>query len=1039
MSNEITKDTFRAVLVQDPRICADTLDDTYTTALESGLEIAGITSDSDVTISARGTLNTVGQDVTGLTLEVQNGGTPRDSDETTRVTITADGVEYGQDHTGIPDLFRWHVQSNAGKEYYTPHATTKQDLEPIVAYVSQTGGVYSVHVDTRDNGVWQSQTISLATGDFDRYANPFILRLQDNTLILYAFVVDAMDLSTSGYFLRSWVSDETGDSWSVGNTSCLSEGLTTAFAILGMDFADTGSAILGFYEQEDTIYQIVSSNHGLTYSAIGDIDGKYPHVENYNGELQFFYRTTATSSIYRIPMTSPYTLLDDTVRVEVATGGQYFFAAWQAEGLVFLYDRKGSSYDYDIAVYHTSDFSSYRTYGLSDYTLRYEDNTGTLNAVSVTYSQGQHLLFADVYNTSAYDDTGIVRLTMGSITSLTIPTMPATPYNAQISPILTYLAFDLPTSWSDPWNSAGTASAVITEDGLTINSGPANYRRYTTDSGKLTLPNSFDTEVIVTAELDVQNGGSTAGDSAGIRLYYRDTSNNQYALTLRFSTSGVAIYDINAGSTLDTYLYDATDRRKIIIAILDGDVKVWLSQSLAADPSYHTYTEIFSEALTLSTGAASTELELQFGILSTAGSVTEMNAGHVAIYQNIEDGTELMDGASLVSAHYPLSASPQGLPNGAVITASGGPAGAGDSFSYATRSNYAVENVLPDERMSPRDLWLSSDGTQQSIAFDLTGLAENTAMLSTLGLALLNSNATSVSIKSRTTTGTATTLYSGSPRMGSLVYSRAGNLLEPGVGAAETRFVHENELIGEKVTFSSTTDIRTIVANTAGFWSDSADVQGCRILLDRDEMDAGEPTSAGFISISQKNSAYLLPQIPEDFRYLEIELDTDQDQLQVGSLVLGNVVYFPRDYSRDFTRTTLRNIESVVLEDGTLLRKEMGPERRTASFGWKEGINARPLGHTPGYVAVGATSKVTVGTPAATDGVVEGLISLVSESACVYLPVVTGNSDSAQVVTGRNSLIYGVLQSDYSEENILGSENETQLVRVGLVQIDEVV
>jgi hypothetical protein len=1067
MSNDVSKAAYRGVLLQDPRITRWTLDEALSSYTEAELQ-AGVPinlDDSALVLTAYGGLDDNAGD---LTVSMTTSGLPADSIVAPRFTFAAAGVEYGQNHTQVLQRFDI-IEYNGIDEYSTPAMITLTNGTVVAAYqkyIDSLGRtILEVALLDHETSQWDTVEVLSSVGTHTSgHIAPCLLQIDDDTLMLYAW---EKVLIGGSYFwqLVSHVSKDSGASWSAtyGKANVVSHVFGGKYPkkTVAVMLGSVVSIMYEVYTAGSYTYQIVSTDYGITFSGVGTYTtGDSLALAVYRGKIFSWY--VDAGAVYYRTIPTPFDAFSDVAGDATSIADlSGSIDVWVGDGILNMAYHGDSGDAYSPYCVYSLDGVNWDTqgYSVAPFILQTSTAAGSIGVVAGTSSRGSILLMATTEAGSLLDDFGLLLLQLGGHSNVTIPTDNGVDYNGQLNPVASYVPMDYPDYYG--WVvSSNTPIFGIDRRGLRTGSNSGLDRiTYTTLPGSLAMPDDLDGEMVVSFISDLGQGGKWSSDKAFFRLTHTGAAATGYSMSIRLSDSangynnleGISIYDNGGAAYLLHLAVDVVNTRShFIVAIGDGGkVRVWMRElgpytATTAEYDLSEFTLVLSSTLGSAT-YVQTESEVQFGVNSGLDYITDLYTSMINIYGSDDgQGAMLVDG-ELVSAARALTVTPVDLPHGVYLKATSGPAQASEEFTIPTYSDYSTDHLDPNDYPSPLQGWRSQSVAAHSFYYDLSSGGENTRTLGTLGLALLNMNLRGFVVKGRTAAGAETTIATVSTAVATGVqYVREGNVFYPaGTTANADRWFDENELVGYMLR-TTTNDFAKVTSNTAGYWSDDSAGQRPHIMVENTDVDTGWNAS-GSLDLYAPDVVVLVPSVFESYQYIKIELSADilYDQYQtIGQLVVGSVVYFPKQYSRGRALSNRTNTESATLDDGTRISRILGPARGGVSVSWVDGTDTSQIHQSvlsPDYIQIGSSAKTIVGTPAAIGGVVEGILTQTEgdHRTMVYLPSITGDSDSVEVLTARNSFMYGRVVSGYQEDVVLGSELDSEVVRIGNMDIEE--
>ncbi len=190
---------------------------------------------------------------------------------------------------------------------------------------------------------------------------------------------------------------------------------------------------------------------------------------------------------------------------------------------------------------------------------------------------------------------------------------------------------------------------------------------------------------------------------------------------------------------------------------------------------------------------------------------------------------------------------------------------------------------------------------------------------------------------------------------------------------------------------------------------------------------------------------FFIREIPTSGGYEKIELvidsqSTAEGYLETGTILIGSVAVFGRDYSWGREITTETNVDVTTRRGGTRYSRKLGPDRRLVEFGWAEGIDSTSIHDLDAdYAQMGSSSPATVASPANTPDMVEGILRGIDgpDTLVVYLASIDGTTDSQVDIMSRDAFVYGRTGDQVTRQVILGEEEDTEVMRVSSIEITE--
>jgi len=1092
MAIDKSKDTLRGLLVMDPRITSDLW------AAESTVTQAG---PQPGTPEAQGNydlvLSSSGTQAASKALRVQalEGGHPEPNGGGFVWQEDGDTAWRGHDVPAVITAWEDVVWTDGtGAIGYTrdPHAVTLADGTVIAAYQDRDliGSKTRVVARTRNasTGAWSSivaiheQTLAPTVADF----HPCLVVLPDERILLFHWIEDTTNEVAQ---IRMHFSTDSGATWTLGGSHVLKDDVSIAASSGGWKptrirgaYADGQIVLIAQTQSNNTSldprelwHQWASSSAGTRFDLIetgsgtdiwlGGHDvvvtgGKFGliHIGGTNAEATVVFRGLA--SAYAKVSTADQIAIDSANNYATHSGAVYTDAGDLAAveddgGTLWVFGRitGGSgaecvshlSYDAGDTWSGVGDSNAFAELG--QWWTSYLTTTYPTN-FAVTWQAGRVILLHNWEAPTANEDDSLGAMYLGGYSTLTMPGLTLFKQaEDRVGWLRNWLPFETPDNAG--WTATGAGTSTLGSGAMTITTS-GNTRYFNVAPPITSTPAEG---AIATGTVKLTSGGSLANDSCSLRLKLEDGSAGyEVAVRCDFSPAKIRFADINAGAAIGsdyTVVSAWAEPVQFIVAMDDGNASLWVRQ-FSTDADREWTLAASSTGLTSSGGGGSDNIQFGHG---TSGSTGSEWTG-VQFVNDTFTGQGLATGQTNPDDLFPRAfAGPgyaQWVDGGTRITAHDGPARSGDTWHIDTRYDFPIERVFPAESPTPRVAWRSTGVTEETIALPLDatllGTDESNPLVDTIGIALLNINFRLAYLEGYddgTSAWVNLASIDAAKHLGGLSYDRQGNTIIPSSSNASTDepYLALNECAGGVFEFS-TGNVRRIKTNSAGLWTDGA-ASKPRLVLE--DITGGEATTGTTVAdIWMPNVCVLVNLLGATYAgyRLRIAAGTNVDgYFQIGSLIVGPVVYFGTQYSWGRSTETAANVDLVEQLDGVTRAKVLGPAARIVEFAWTDGIdtsNVSGNGPTGNYIkATDSVGGLPVATHQDPPSLIDGLVGMLDGPATpvVYLPRVNKDTDLTHL-THRDSFVAIRLTSPARVESIHGEERDQsvgEVVRVATI------
>lgn len=402
----------------------------------------------------------------------------------------------------------------------------------------------------------------------------------------------------------------------------------------------------------------------------------------------------------------------------------------------------------------------------------------------------------------------------------------------------------------------------------------------------------------------------------------------------------------------------------------------------------------------------------------------------------------------------PLSAYPLYLDDGWSLKAKGSAAFFSDSWKAETEYEYSVRNVNPEISASPRSEW-RSDNDLSSITIDWEPAPGTLHRPNSeaAGLHLTGANFKTYTVSSYYG-GLWHAVHTVDPQdFSGCRYNLSGDTLIPDILGADftaSRFIKADELVGSyaKMTDAGTGQVwvRPIVNNSAGTFAHQPGTFVRPMFTIGGDL-SGISASGNFDVIQhQTSSVFRGGQLNGEKLRITIPIqDTAEGYFKIGAFTFGSVFFFGQDYSWGKAITHTPNVELTTARGGERMAEALGPIRRTVEFAWADGWESSPIGGDPiapnnyeyDHITAGLLEFVGIRQD---PHVVSAALGRANGSAnpVVFLPRIPHQPTTDHfTITGRDRQLYGRIVSPVKTQTVLGEEDNTEMITINAVVIDE--
>lgn len=982
-------------------------------------------------------------------------------------------------------------RGTVASQYRHPHGVRRAKTGLLAVAVIYDDAAVRVYRQDK-YGKWSSSTVA-HVGSTTRAT---LMELPSGRLVCL-YTVSA---GTSTTQVRSAYSDDDGATWTTGSSATIFGGIGYASSdVLRIRAAVlNGQAILVVWVQysSDYILQYASSDGGNKFVQVeefSDSARSHPDICVMGGSLYVAYigYDSVLTGVYPYVrrLASCAQPLSSALETSAAGGAVNTEAPgiWSAsmmaygdcaiaasdEGILYLYttdfgDTSSNPRETLVRVSDdggkTWDYNHRNSHGYADgQNIAYSGSASTsLRDICAVPERGRMVLFHSPQTNPggvATNFTSLCAAYLGGWTSVPL----ADPAGSRWEIAgwdWTYVPTDLPRdigggTWTTTQTGAATES--IGSDGLTISAGAADTIYYsttpvTTGAEGYGIVSEFHAIVSagsVRAELRISNG------------------TNDYTARLIISTAQIQLVDSNAGATIATLAIDcsvgvtirfAVDKASGAWSTNVGRVCAWAREDgpytgavINHGPRQDRLWTQIGTSSTLQSGALTTNL-LRFG-KTVVGAVGTATCRGIFWSAGLETAGNIASGHGARGHIVPVAGSPAHLTAGYRLHGVDGPGVSGDTYQTRAAYEYPASAVNPFVSPSPRRRWRSTlDTVSQDIT--ITGLDIGALNGDVWACYVAGANWRTATLYRDTGAVNKLLDLDLADGLVSLGFNRSRDLVYPTSGSAGSSAIYfpEHALSGAHVDFGGGR-VRKVASNTSGAWTTSATGAYASTRLRLESYDTGDPAS-GSLTLRMPRGLFLFAGMQStDVVMLRIPAqNTAEGYFELGTLLIGKVRFFGRQYSRGRSLGFVPAYEVTETRSGARQVRALGPTRRTMEIAWDDGIDSSEvynLPTEPEYFTFGYTGAAGLASPADTALTVAGIVDATqgATTPVVLAPAVPQQS-SAPGTNGVRLLnpeasLYGRLMVDTlridADSNIAGNELRSpgEVFKIGSVRIEE--
>lgn len=798
-----------------------------------------------------------------------------------------------------------------------------------------------------------------------------------------------------GAVSSAWASVDGGSTWAAWGEAPIAEQPKTLRRITA---AYGGGGIVMVCQPNDTsgdLYQLVSSDLGTTFqtvaehTALGRFVSAFPLA---NGDVGIVYMRSSDGVVIlrRLGAAAQDLTQGEEIEIQSTVSLDALTAYCDIDGRIYVHLMDSGIY----AVRVSSDYGN--TWGLpgsGGFTHDAAVHCDNMVGVSTPFG-GLVLHNSGAPVASAYDDS-LHALWCGEWASHGFPS------TANVNGSL-WVPWALPEGGS--W-SATVIGTAVRSDGLVL-TGQVAY----IDSGVATDPSLI-------FDMQVTSGGDLATSEIAVQVRTAKSD-----VVLRFTTTGFRVRDLQGASTVGTVGVSLTTRLQVYVGIVNATGAMVIRYRRPGDL---VWTTAFS--VTLNTTGTLTPFILWGNLGGTGANVSRW-------YWFTHDG-DTQAALTNQGRNLPSWVPPTVWGAGCSLAMAAGPATAGQTATLLPDYAYPVGAAVPNGSPSPDVRWRSLDDADQHLVFDLGG---DTVVDAGAVVAVVAQAVEGKRVRLQRYNGAAWVTVETmdlSTGFQGVSYTLDGDTLtlDPG-GTPGGRYVQAGEFVGGYVEFQDDGIARRIVANSAGWWSDTSE----HLPVFRIELQGGEVTPGSCTIVAPGGVMLWDPGVWRTSRYWRLTLLSDvtpSGYLGAGLLLVGGVLGLGAVPDWTWTEDATPAVAVTRSPYGTPRAREVGPTRRRWSVSWGAGINLSDIreAYEEGYYSLGSGAPV-----AGADDVWFQLLEAFRTHAAKPVVLIKGRLPASGVtLTDRTRWLYGLLSGSVAIRGMMGEEGQDELIRVEALTVEE--
>jgi hypothetical protein len=637
----------------------------------------------------------------------------------------------------------------------------------------------------------------------------------------------------------------------------------------------------------------------------------------------------------------------------------------------------------------------------------------------------------------------------------------------------TWVPFGLPDDsglWSS--TSAGAPTEAIVLAGYQLVSPPGSILLNEVEPNEGTGNNDIVFEDGAYGRFSVTINGAPMQGQSNIRIWTTAGAPSSYVeIKIEITDTLISVIDVPTSAVLGTVPNAVGQKNQIFWAVRgvsvadapsSGECSVWWRAWNTNEDRY--WTEVYRGPLTLATGG--TTSFISWGDGSAGTDLDSYWHEYNVMYgrQTVLPFYKFTGGQIAQGQLNPKELFPRNFSNVPLFVASDsrvaitdGPTFEGDQWSVNVRHLQATENVLPTVSPSPAKTWRSKTAVAgATIAFQRNVDGEDAwAANDFYAIHFENVNFKRAQLQYRI--GGAWVNVVNISFYREFDYQRRGHSIRTVSDDSGSFYAYYNEFAGNKIEFNpdpiiGNAVVATVLRNSEGMAYEGTAAKPATLFLDPDTYTPADVPASGTAHLWFKNMTVLIPNTETPIEGIRLQLCPTgtlppEGYYEAGNIIPGPVALFGWDYSRERNITKTPNVDLSTLRDGTRHAYKEGETRRRVRFSWAEGVDVSQIRReytlpaSPDYVTARAG-----GTPVALRNdslaLMWGLLDRIDGPGIpvVYIPLIEYSQIGGATFDPRQNArgsIYGRTVSPVTLEQVVGSEEKTEVYRVNTLTIEE--
>jgi hypothetical protein len=579
------------------------------------------------------------------------------------------------------------------------------------------------------------------------------------------------------------------------------------------------------------------------------------------------------------------------------------------------------------------------------------------------------------------------------------------------------------------WSLVGTGGSEVTtmESRTIITSAASRYWREDFLFG-------YDSMLAV-LDCKINSTGSTSTAQVGWEMMTNTGAANGVRLDCRISSTAFRLTD--GTSTLATVSVDMTDWMQFMVCIESEnrlevyykrpEETAWTSAYQTASPPNTGTGARFLQWGHLLPGTQQSEWRFVAGVISTSTASSSAKRDQWRSTNSTATARTKVLGRPLAALGGSLG-TPASYPKVSLLSVA---PTAGTTATVEPAHGYPVDHLDPIASPSPRQVWRSTDTSEQVVEWYLDDTV-TTADLTYYGLYLSGANFRSAVLEyyDGATWQTWVSVDLGE----AITYSRTGNTIQASSGSP--RWLQQHEAVGGYVDLGG--GVRRAVAwNATGYGS----AAGTRSRIRLDGVTGTDPASGSGTLVLPRGVAASLTQVEAQRVRLRIPTQsTVEGYFELGAMAIGRVYALGSPVDFGSGQSTLIDVREDEAP-GYATRSRRSPPRRRWSLAIAESNVAGIRDGVAGYLAADGAPTIGVGLEGDVAPLLEGLLAQgIDASPVLVLPAPPETQDATTGYTTtetRRDVLWWGRVSAVQWDNVVGELGADELHRVATVTIEE--